>query len=348
MTTYLVIAALLLIGMLVVQISKANEYINTLRGEDAELDTDKINGVLWLIFTILFLVGIVWSTWYFSPLFLPESASEHGHWIDTMFNITLILTGIVFVLTQAALGWFAWKYHGKKGKLGFYYPENNKLEMIWTVVPAIALTILVVVGLYYWFRITGPASADARVVEITGKQFNWLVRYPGPDGKLGTNNWKLIDETNAVGIDFNNKDGLDDVMPTELHFEVNKPYLLKIGARDVIHDVGLPHFRIHMDAMPGLPTHFKFTPTITTDEMKKKTNNPNFDYELCCDYLCGKGHSAMKMMVYVDTKEQYQAWLQKQKSFYETAIKGTDEEKKFKVAATGTVSTESGNTQTNL
>ena len=100
--------------------------------------------------------------------------------------------------------------------------------------------------------------------------------------------------------------------------------------------------------MPGLPTHFKFTPTITTDEMKKKTNNPNFDYKLCCDYLCGKGHSAMKMMVYVDTKEQYQAWLQKQKSFYETAIKGTDEEKKFKVAATGTVSTESGNTQTNL
>ncbi len=329
MTTYLVIAALLLIGILVVQISKANEYINILRGDDAELDTDKINGVLWYIFTVVFLVGIVWSTYHYLPLFLPVSASEHGHWIDSMFNITLILTGIVFVLTQVALGYFAWKYHGKKGKLGFYYPENNKLEMIWTIVPAIALTILVVVGLYYWFRITGPASDNARVVEITGKQFNWLVRYEGPDGKLGTNNWKLIDETNSVGIDFTDSTGLDDLMPSDLHFEVNKEYLIKIGARDVIHNVGLNHFRIKMDAMPGLPTHFKFTPTITTDEMRKITGNPAFDYEMCCDYLCGKGHSAMKMMVYVDTKTQHEAWLKTQKSFFELAIKGTDEEKKI-------------------
>ncbi len=334
MTTYLVLAALLLIGILVVQISKSNEYINTLRGEDAELDTDKINGNLWLIFTILFLVGIFWSAWHYSPLFLPESASEHGHWIDLMFNITLVLTGIVFVATQIALGWFSWKYHAKKGKLGFYYPENNKLEMLWTVVPAIVLTLLVVVGLYYWFRITGPASPDARVVEITGKQFNWLVRYPGIDGKLGNSNWKLIDETNSVGMDFNDQKALDDIMPNELHFEVNKEYILKIGSRDVVHDVGLNHFRIKMDAMPGLPTHFKFTPTITTDEMKKKTNNPEFNYEMSCDYLCGKGHSAMKMMVYVDTKDQYEAWLKTQKSFYEIAIKGTPEEAANKLAAT--------------
>ena len=86
--------------------------------------------------------------------------------------------------------------------------------------------------------------------------------------------------------------------------------------------------------MPGRPTHFKFTPTITTDEMKKKTNNPAFDYEMSCDYLCGKGHSAMKMMVYVDTKDQYEVWLKKQKSFYESAIKGTPEEAANKLAAT--------------
>jgi cytochrome c oxidase subunit 2 len=348
MTTYLVTAALILIGILVVQISKSNEYINTLRGDDAELDTDKINGNLWLIFTVLFLVGIFWSAWHYAPLFLPESASEHGHWIDTMFNITLILTGIVFVLTQAALGYYSWKYHAKKNNLGFYYPENNKLEMIWTVIPAIVLTVLVVIGLYYWFRITGPAPANAKVVEITGKQFNWLVRYPGPDGKLGTNDWRLIDETNSVGIDFTNKDGLDDIMPGELHFEVNQPYMLKIGSRDVIHDVGLNHFRIKMDAMPGLPTHFKFTPTITTDEMKKKTNNPNFDYELCCDYLCGKGHSAMKMMVYVDTHAQYEEWLKKQKSFFNTAIKGTDAEKNIHGVPSETKPTEGAHSHSKL
>mgnify|MGYP003338924095 FL=1 len=198
--------------------------------------------------------------------------------------------------------------------------------MIWTVIPAIVLTILVVFGLYYWFRITGPASPEARVIEITGKQFEWLIRYPGADSKLGINNWKKITSTNKVGIDFSDKDSHDDFLSGELHFEVNKEYMLKINSRDVVHDVGLNHFRVKMDAMPGLPTHFKLTPNITTDEMRKITNNPNFNYELCCDYLCGAGHSSMKAMVFVDTHEQYEAWLAKQKAFYETAIKGTKED----------------------
>lgn len=330
MTVLLILFTIFLIGVLIFQISKANEYIATLRGEDkTHLESDSMNGKIWLVFGILFLVGVIWSTFHFMGRFLPESASEHGRWIDSMFNTTLFFTGIIFILTHIALFYFAWRYRQRKGKVAYYYPENNRLEMLWTIIPAVVLTALVVVGLYNWFRIMGPAPANAKVVEITGKQFNWLFRYPGNDGKLGKREFHLIDDVNSVGIDFSDKNALDDVMPNELHFEVNQPYLLKIHARDVIHSVGLNHFRIKMDAMPGIPTHFWFTPTITTDEMRIKTNNPNFNYEMNCDMICGKGHAAMKAMVYVDTHEQYQAWLAKQPSFYETSIKGTDEEKKF-------------------
>ncbi len=330
MTIYLIIAAVILFGILLFQIAKLNEYVAQIRGEEkANYDTDALNGKLWVVFGVLFLVIATWSAIHFSDRYLPESASEHGHWIDSMFNTTLLLTGIVFFLTHIALFYFAWKYSSKKGKVAYYYPENNKLEMLWTIIPAATLTVLIVIGLYNWFRIMGPAPDTAREVEITGRQYNWFIRYPGKDGELGKKQFNLIDDVNSLGLDFNDQKALDDVMTNELHFEVNKPYILRIGSRDVIHSVGLNHFRIKMDAMPGIPTHFWFTPTITTDEMRKKTNNPNFNYEMNCDMLCGKGHSAMKAMVYVDTHEQYQAWLAKQPSFYETAIKGTDEEKKF-------------------
>ena len=338
MTTYLIIAAIVLIGVLIFQISKANEYVAQLRGEDeAHYESDVINGRMWLVFGFVFLIGVFWSAWEFKDRFLPEAASVHGKWIDSMFNTTLFFTGIIFVLTHIALFYFAWKYRQKKGKVGYYYPENNKLEMWWTIIPAIVLTILVVIGLYNWFRIMGPAPANAREVEITGKQFNWLIRYPGKDGKLGKKEFNLIDDVNSVGINFNDNAALDDIMTNELHFEVNQPYLLRINARDVIHSVGLNHFRIKMDAMPGIPTHFWFIPDITTDEMRKKTNNPDFNYEMNCDMICGKGHSAMKAMVYVDTPEQYQAWLAKQPSFFDSAIKGADEEKKFKPAMASAV-----------
>src|SRR5690606_11175077 len=99
---------------------------------------------------------------------LPESASDHGEKIDSMIWITLAITGFVFIVTQILLFWYAFKYQEKEGRKPYYFPHSNKLELIWTVIPAITLTVLVGFGLYYWFTITGEAPKDAQVVEVTG------------------------------------------------------------------------------------------------------------------------------------------------------------------------------------
>lgn len=329
-TSLLVVIAVVLFTLVIFQLAKTTEFVAILRGEEkTHLESDRINSRLMLIFLILGMIALAWSLVYFKDDMILEAASVHGAWIDSMFNVTLFFTGIMFVLTQVALFYFAWKYKHTKGRKALYYPENNKLEMWWTVIPAIVLTTLVVIGLYRWFQITGPEPKDSDVVEITGKQFNWMLRYPGKDGKMGANQFEYITEGNGVGIDFNDANSKDDFMPNEMHLVVNKPVLLKIKARDVIHDVGIPWFRVKMDAVPGITTRFWFTPTVTTAEMKQKTGNPDFVYEIACDQLCGKGHFGMKGTIVVETQEEFDKWSASQQSFYDAVIKGTAEEKKF-------------------
>jgi cytochrome c oxidase subunit 2 len=188
------------------------------------------------------------------------------------------------------------------------------------VVPALFLTVLVGFGLYYWMGITKDAPKEAQVVEITGKQFNWLVRYPGKDGVLGRKNYRLTDASsgNALGVDWEDASSHDDVEVSEVHLVVNKPVKFVINAQDVIHDVGLPHFRMKMDAVPGIPTTIWFTPKITTAEMKKITGNKDFVYEISCDQMCGSGHYAMRGIIVVETQEEYNAWLSDKKPQYVT------------------------------
>ena len=155
------------------------------------------------------------------------------------------------------------------------------------------------------------------MVEITGKQFNWLIRYPGKDGQLGRKFFKNINEaTNPVGQDWDDELNKDDFMATEMHLVVGKPVKLIIGSRDVIHDVGLSAFRLKMDAVPGIPTTIWFTPKFTTEEMKKKTDNPDYVYEISCDQMCGRGHYSMKANIVVESQAEYDAWVAKQKSPY--------------------------------
>jgi cytochrome c oxidase subunit 2 len=147
-----------------------------------------------------------------------------------------------------------------------------------------------------------------------------LIRYPGKDGVLGKRDFRKInDENNVLGLDWNDKDNKDDIISQngELHIVVNKPVKLIIGSRDVIHDVGLPHFRMKMDAVPGIATTIWFTPRYTTAEMKVKTNNPDFVYEISCDQMCGKGHYSMRGTVIVETQAEHDAWLAKQQSYWD-------------------------------
>ena len=181
------------------------------------------------------------------------------------------------------------------------------------------MAILVAIGLRNWFDVTSVAPAEATVVEIVGKQFNWNVRYPGKDNELGKRDFRKIDDaSNILGLDWSDPHNNDDVVLQngELHVVVGKPVKLLIGSRDVIHDVGLPHFRMKMDAVPGITTTLWFTPSITTDSMKIITKNPDFVYEIACDQLCGKGHYAMRGTVIVHTQADYDKWMASQQSYY--------------------------------
>jgi len=272
-------------------------------------------------FLIFGLIGIWWCNdlYYGKTLFPQGAASVLGEKIDLMLYITIGVTGVVFVITQVLLFWFAYKYQEKDDNKAFYFPHDNKLELLWTTVPAIFLTILVVFGLKYWFKMTSDAPADAVVVEVTGHQFGWEFRYPGADGILGKKNYKLTTGTNSLGVDFSDPASRDDIhVSGTMHIPVGKPIKFVINSQDVIHDVGLPHFRLKMDAVPGIPTTLWFTPLYTTDSMKVRTGNPDFVYELSCDQMCGKGHFSMRGVIIVDSEADYEKWLAGQKSEYST------------------------------
>ncbi len=322
MTQILLIAIVVMIFIVIFQIAKASEYVSVLKGEEkARKQTNKINAFLLISFLILGLVGVWWCNELLYPktLFVQGAASEMGQKIDLMLYITIAVTGVVFIITQILLFWFAFKYQENDERKAFYFPHNTKLELLWTTVPAIFLTVLVVFGLKYWFKITSDAPKDAVIVEVTGHQFAWDFRYPGPDNILGKKNYKLTKGANSLGVDFNDPASLDDIHVTStMHIPVNRPVKFVINAQDVIHDVGLPHFRMKMDAVPGIPTTLWFTPIYTTEEMKVRTGNPNFVYEISCDQICGKGHFSMRGMIIVESEADFKTWITSQKSEYAT------------------------------
>ena len=323
MSGILILAILALAFLVVFQIAKASEYVSVLKGEEQTfLQNNRINAFMFISFLVLGLIGAWWCNelFYDKTLLAQPAASDHGEKIDKMLWLTIIVTGVVFLLTQILLFWFAFKYQYTEKRKAYYFAHSNKLELIWTVVPAIFLTVLVGMGLFYWFKITGDAPKEAQVVEITGKQFNWMVRYPGKDGVLGRKNYRLTDASagNALGVDWEDGSSHDDIEHTEMHLVVGKPVQLVINAQDVIHDVGLPHFRMKMDAVPGIPTTMWFTPKYTTAQMKEITGNKNFAYEIACDQMCGSGHYSMKGVVIVETQEEYDKWLSTLKPQYLT------------------------------
>ncbi len=320
MSVFLIITLIVLVFIIIYQISKASEYASVLRGQEkVNAQTNRV--IAWLL-VVMFVLGM-WGIWECHELLkdkmLPKAACKTGENYDSMFNVTILVTGVVFFITQTVLFWFAFKYQSTEKRSSFFFAHNNKLEIIWTTIPAIAMAILVAIGLRNWFDVTAPAPANATIVEVVGKQFNWIIRYPGKDNELGKRDFRKInDANNILGLDWSDPHNTDDIISPsgELHLVVNKPVKLLINSRDVIHDVGLPHFRIKMDAVPGITTTLSFTPTITTAEMKTMTHNPDFVYEIACDQLCGKGHYSMRGTVIVETQAEYDKWMASQASYY--------------------------------
>jgi cytochrome c oxidase subunit 2 len=350
-TGLIIIGCIILIAIVTVQIGKVTELAAKIRGEEeVQFEANQRIGAFMVVFLVAFLVFCIWSALHYKNWMLGygphKAASAHGGELDAMFDLTLFFTGIVFVITHIVLFWFAYKYRGRRGVTSSFIAHDNKLEIIWTAVPAVVMCFLVIRGLVAWNEVMADVSEDEEYIEIeaTGQQFLWNLRYSGADGKLGARDFRLIRPgENPLGQDWADDKNLDDFHPSDIVLPVGKKVRVRITAMDVLHNFYLPHFRVKMDAIPGLPTYFVFTPMKTTAEYRQELKNypeyqqpsdpadPNsdplwktFEYELACAELCGKGHFSMRKLVRIVTEDEYETWLKEQKSFYETSVRGKD------------------------
>jgi len=342
MVAFLSFAIVVLLFVVLLLIARANELaIELSDGKRDYTNQSRINGYLLLGFLIVMFAGSAFAFKELLPVMVPKAASVHGERTDFLFNITMLVIGVVFVITQVAVFYFAYRYNESRGHEAYFYPHNNTLEVIWTIIPSIVLTGLIALGMYEWMHIFNVDNRDKNmmVIEATGKQFNWMLRYPGKDGKFGE---RIIDTahvspTNELGINWDDPKSHDDFMADKLFLVKGRSVLMKLGAQDVIHSFFLPHFRVKMDCVPGIPTEFYFTPTMTTEEMRQylstqpwwQTINPEtgeprwkgFKYELACAELCGKSHWGMEREVIVGTQEEFDAWAAKQTPMYAAIAK---------------------------
>ena len=352
MTTPLILAVLVLVAIAVWQLAKIFELsqLSTGKKSDATIandDDNKYNGYLLFAF-LVFIYGItIFSFSKYGKMVLPMPASEHGVDYDRLMWISFAIIFIVQTITQFLLHYFGYKYRGEKGKKALFYADNDKLELIWTIIPVITLAALILYGLYSWTNIMDiNEEGDPLVVELYAQQFNWTARYGGEDNVLGDASARLIDidKANILGIDESDPNAVDDIIVKELHLPVGRKVNFYMRSQDVLHSAYMPHFRAQMNCVPGMVTQFSFTPTVTTEEMRlqpeiidkvKRTNKIRaeraaageensdpweFDYVLLCNKICGKSHYNMQMKIIIESEKDFQKWLDSQKTFGETVI----------------------------
>ena len=433
----LLILLVIVVGVIAVaQLAKIYQLSARLRGhreeEISEADT-RLQGALLIVFMLVFFGTTIWQFVRYGD-YLPPSASLHGESVDMLMDYNMALIIIVFFIVNAALFGFAYKYRYNKNRTAKFFPHDNRLELIWTVIPSIVLAIIIIYGLQTWTEMTGPASDDAIRIELYSKQFDWTARYSGDNEEFGASDFNLITPSNPLGIitqegidaallklngkisklenEINSEkshllsekkeiesslhpeenhghghsddheisadhkkhlehrlqiiDGIldsgsatilseaayeaktdkvyrlerhiqrilelnpyelgqgidawtvgkdDRIVKGEFHLPLGREIEFIFRSRDVIHSALMPHFRAQMNTVPGLPTRFKITPTITTDSMRTILDNPDFDYILLCNKICGSAHFNMSMNIVVETQEEYDAWLTKQKVY---------------------------------
>jgi len=488
----LLILLVVIVGIVALgQLAKVYELSSRLSGrreEDISHADTRLNANLWLVFMVGFFASVIYLFVVYGD-YAPPPASVHGVQLDWLMSFNIWIITAVFFLVNTLLFVFAWKYAYDKDRKATFFPHDNRLELIWTVIPSIVLAVIIIYGLQTWNDMTGEASAEALKVELYSKQFDWTARYPGKDGEFGQSNYNLITPMNPMGIitgegvedamadiekqiatlrgdlamekglllverarlvanmaeddhghgghghgdhadhgddghgdhdhddhadhgedghgdhadqdhgdhgddahadhdhgdhadhghesdgltaaaeariaeidhilehnaegllimtdaqveakqdklkrlmrhrqriseisSFTFESGLssfdtgrdDQVVKGEFHLPVGEEVEFVFRSRDVIHSAFMPHFRAQMNTVPGVPTRFKMTPTITTDSMRTILDDPEFSYILLCNKVCGAAHFNMKMEIIIESREEYDAWLEQQDAF---------------------------------
>lgn len=342
MTSLLVIIVLVLLSIALWQLTKIFDLTQVGKESDTTQvanDTDNnTQGYLMFGFLAFIYIFTIYGLIKWGGLVLHTPASEHGALVDNLMNITWVLIFTVQAITQVLLHYFAFKYRGKKDQKALYFADNNKLEVIWSSIPAIVLAGLILYGLYAWTNIMFiDKDEDVIEIELYAQQFKWTARYAGEDNVLGKANVRYIEGVNVLGVDLSDQNAQDDKVVSELHIPKGKKVHFKMRSQDVLHSAYMPHFRAQMNCVPGMVTEFAFTPIYTTSEMRdmpfmqEKVANINairnkksvdlvakggtaldpytFDYLLLCNKICGASHYNMQMKIVVDTPQEYKKWL---------------------------------------
>jgi cytochrome c oxidase subunit 2 len=381
----LLILLVIVLGIIAIaQLTKVYELTRGLRKtreEEISPADNKMNAFLMLVWMAVFFICTIWLYVRYGD-YLPPAASAHGVDVDKLMSVNIWMITIMFFVVNFLLFYFSYKYYYRKDRKARFFSHDNRLEMIWTLVPGVTMAFIIVYGLITWNKMTGPASDDALRVEVYSKQFDWTIRYPGDNNVFGAADYNLITTNNALGLvtrdgiaaklaeldeqiakkskaleenaklpvwpasyaeavqdqiyrlqrhkqrimdlsEFKSPEGLseweaggdDKIVKGELHLPVGKEVEFIFRSQDVIHSAYMPHFRAQMNTVPGVPTRFKMTPTITTREMREKLGKDDFDYILLCNKICGAAHFNMQIKVIIEDEADYNAWLAQQKTF---------------------------------
>ncbi|MBI4615994.1 MAG: cytochrome c oxidase subunit II [Planctomycetes bacterium] len=253
---------------------------------------------------VLTVAGFATTSWR------PEVASRHGEGVDRVITYLLCATGVIFVLGHGVLAWFVWKFRSAEGPA--HAPPGRKVEWAWAIGPALSMAVIAEIGVLFlgmpvWGQIYGETPDDAVLVEVVGKQFEWLVHYPGKDGEFGrTLPEKVNDVRNPIGLDKKDPAAKDDlVFRGRLVLPVSRTASVRLRSHDVLHSFSIPQFRVKQDIVPGMQGHTQFEPT-----------KPG-EYEIACAELCGLGHYRMRGIVLVMEPEEFEEWLRKQRGWFE-------------------------------
>jgi cytochrome c oxidase subunit 2 len=329
MTALLYVLIAVVIGIAIWQVAS----ILNLKSVIASEKDNNTQGILFALFGVFFYGLMIYSFAKYSVILLPEAASVEGERYDTLYIITMVLILFVQAVTQFLLFYFAFKYRGIKGRKALFYADSHKLEMIWTIIPAVVLAVLVLYGLSVWNDVMDSSDAEnPLIVEVYAKQFQWEARYAGNDNELGRSNVRNIKGINTMGVDMTDVNALDDVPVRELRLPKGRKVIFKFRSQDVLHSAYMPHFRAQMNCVPGMVTEFAFTPKFTTEEMRaneetiakvegineiraQKGEDPyEFDYLLLCNKICGSSHYNMQMKIIVQEEADFNTWLNEQKT----------------------------------